>query len=151
MPTMNGLTLRPPETFSRTHTEHAHIAGTFTVATRSGDATASLVVRVFRSNDPVTADDLCAALTESCPDADVRVVTLPAGRAAAMVRAGEYRLPPEATGHADTQVIPTYGVQLMLPASDDEHIVALDCSTNSVHGWPAIAEQAAAVAQSIHL
>ncbi|MQA87499.1 MAG: hypothetical protein GEV03_23465 [Streptosporangiales bacterium] len=150
MITTGTVSLEPPAGFVSTPLDNLELAGTFTVPLGDEYATASLVMEVRPLLAAATVEDLRQAVAERNPQADVRVVSLPAGRAVVMVRAGDYRLPPELTGQSETQVIPSIGVQVMLPAPSGRQVVVLDCSTSSEQAWPLVAEEADATARSIH-
>lgn len=152
MTTSSNVSLEPPAGFVSTPADNLELelAGTFTVPVGDEHSTAGLVMGVQPLEKGVTVEKLQEVLAERYPEAHVQLMSLPAGRAVAIVRAGEYRLPPEVTGQPETQVIPSIGVQVMLPTPSGKEIVVLDCSTSNEQAWPLVAEKAAAVANSIH-
>jgi len=135
------------------------LLGKFAVATADGPATATVVLAVhpLPVEDPESAAadpaGLAGAVREIIkrrhPLADTRVVSLPAGPTVVGVWSGEFRFPHERTGTEQDVVMPTYRVQFLLPVPATGHLVALDVSTASVHGWPTVARQAVSIAGSM--
>ncbi|MGH4021397.1 MAG: hypothetical protein ACRDT0_19640 [Pseudonocardiaceae bacterium] len=146
------------DTLDMLGTLNVQLTGKFAVPTSEGPVTATVVLAVhpLQVNDRrAAAEDLtglASAIREIVqrrnPYADMRVVTLPAGPAAVSVVSGTLRLPAEWGGGQEVAV-PTYRVQFLIPLPTGEHLLALDVSTTSERGWPAIARQAVAAARSV--
>lgn len=96
----------------------------------------------------VLSEGLAERLRRDKPAADVGVVDVPAGPAAAVIETGEYRLPP-ADPQAEPLVVPLCRAQVFLPAPDCRRLVVLDCSTGSVEHEERFAALAVDVLRSI--
>lgn len=138
---------------------NVQLVGKFAVATADGPVVATLVLAVhpLPVEDPGSAaadlPGLAGAIREIVrrrhPFAQTRVVALPAGPAMVGVWSGELRLPHERTDTEEDVVVPTHRAQFLIPLPTAEHLIALDVSTVSAQGWPAVARQAVAIAGSV--
>lgn len=138
---------------------NVQLVGKFAVVTADGPAVATLVLAVhpLPVEDPGSAaadlPGLAGAIREIVkrrhPLAETRVVSLPAGPAAVGVWSGDLRIPHERTGTEEDVVVPTHRVQFLIPMPTAGHLVALDVSTVSEQGWPAVARRAVAIAGSV--
>lgn len=133
---------------TRENTEQEPVTATIVLAMPELDTEDTDASRVARNGNLVAAE-LERQYRQRHPEADVRVVELSAGPAMVAASAGEYRLPPEMTGQAQTVVRPEFKAEFQLPAPDGHRLVVMAVTTDSEAGWPAVAAEAMRIANSI--
>lgn len=133
---------------TRENTEQEPVTATVVLAMPELDTEDTDVSQVARNGNLVAAE-LERQYRQRHPESDVRVVELTAGPAMAAASAGEYRIPPEMTGQAETVVRPEFKAEFQLPTPDGKRLVIMAVTTDSEAGWPAVAADAMRIANSI--
>lgn len=133
---------------TRENTEQEPVTGTVVLAMPELDTEDTDVASVARNGNLVAAE-LERQYRQRHPASDVRVVELAAGPAMVAASAGEYRLPPEMTGKAQTVVRPEFKAEFQLPTPDGKRLVVMAVTTDSEAGWPAVAADAMRIANTI--
>lgn len=108
-------------------------------------------VETIRENRHNVAKELVKLYRERFPDADVHEVTLDMGPAMVAQRAGEFHIPPAATGRPDEVVRTEFKAEFQIPTPDGLRLVIMTVTTDSEAGWPAVAAEAVRIANGIRL
>jgi hypothetical protein len=125
--------------------------GTLAILVQSLGSPDDNIVAQAAENRQVLVNALVKQYRERNPVADARSVELPIGPALVAVFGGDYHLPPEITGNPKTQKVPEFTAEFQIPTPDASHLVMMTIKCNNETGWPAVANTAMRIAESIKI